>query len=321
MAKIYYRYNPDTDNYERVYPSMWTRMIAVGRVLLLSTVIGVSLFLIAYYGMSKPSEQIVKEDNSALRSQLSSMDRRLTTALGVLDDIKKRDDNFYRVMMQIEPVSRTSRFAGLDNDRRYADMAKLPDAQMLTEMARGIDILERALYAQSVSFDKLRESLMSQTDKLAHIPSILPINIIDYTIASGFGNRIDPIYGTPAFHAGLDFPADIGDPVFATAKGTVVSSGWRDGYGNCIDISHGYGYLTRYGHLSKINVRQGQEVVRGDKIGEVGSTGKSTGPHLHYEVRLNDEPQNPVDYYFLDLTPEQYSAMIRQAEEAGHAMD
>ena len=321
MPKIYYRYNPDTDNYERVYPSLFTRLLGWGRILLVSVVIGTVLFLIAFYGFASPSEQHLKEDNSALRTQLQIMDKRLNVALKVLDDIKNRDDNFYRVMMQIEPATRSQQYAGLENDARYASLAKLPDSKMLIELTRSIDILERGLYAQSLSFDKLRERLNSQTDKLAHIPSILPINLVDYTIASGFGNRIDPIYDTPKFHAGLDFPADMGDPVFSTARGKVVFAGWKSGYGNCIDIDHGYNYTTRYGHLSKIDVQQGQQVVRGDKIGEVGSTGKSTGPHLHYEVRLNGEPQNPVNYYFMDLTPEQYAAMIRQAEEAGHVMD
>lgn len=321
MGKIYYRYNPDTDNYERVYPSLLTRMAAWGRLLLLSCAIGTALFLVAFYGFASPTEEQLKEDNSALRKQLESLDGRLQYALKVMDDIRNRDDNFYRVMMQIEPVSQGQRYAGLENDMRYRDLAKMPDGKMLTELARSIDILERGLYAQSVSFDKLRTALETQNEKIAHIPSILPINVADYTIASGYGNRIDPIYSTPNFHAGIDFPANIGDAVFATADGEVVFAGWKGGYGNCIDISHGYNYLTRYGHLSKLNVRQGQHVVRGDKIGEIGSTGKSTGPHLHYEVRYKDEPQNPVNYYFMDLSPEQYSEMIHQAEQAGHVMD
>lgn len=321
MGKIYYRYNPDTDNYERIYPSLWTRLVGWGRILLLSCLIGAGLFVLVFYCFESPTEENLKEDNTILRKQLRDMDKRLQQALLVMDRIRDRDDNFYRVMMQIEPMSREQRFAGLDNDGRYRSFQKMPDGKMLAELARSLDILERGLYAQSASFDQLRTSLGSQSDKLAHIPSIMPINVADYTISSGYGNRIDPIYGTTKFHAGLDFPADIGDPVFATAKGKVIFAGWKGGYGNCIDISHGYGYTTRYGHLSAIDVIEGQEVVRGDKIGRVGSTGKSTGPHLHYEVRLKDEPQNPVNYYFMDLTPQQYDQMVRQAEEAGHVMD
>ncbi len=140
-------------------------------------------------------------------------------------------------------------------------------------------------------------------------------------MASGYGYRSDPVYRTLKFHEGLDYSADIGTPVYATGDGTVELAGWNKGYGNSIDISHGYNYLTRYAHLSEILVRQGQKVRRGDMIGKVGNTGKSTGPHLHYEVRLHGQPQNPVNYYFYDLTPEQYDDLIRLSENAGHVMD
>ena len=139
-------------------------------------------------------------------------------------------------------------------------------------------------------------------------------------MASGYGYRNAPIYGTSMFHSGLDFAAPMGTPVFATADGIVEESGWKGGYGNCIDLTHGYNYSTRYSHLSEILVEAGKNVKRGEMIGRVGSTGKSTGPHLHYEVRFKDEPQNPVNYYFMDLGPEEYSDMIRLAENAGHVM-
>lgn len=140
-------------------------------------------------------------------------------------------------------------------------------------------------------------------------------------MSSGYGVRRDPIYGSSKFHAGLDFAAKTGTPVFATADGVVTEAGRQSGYGNCIDISHGYNYLTRYAHLSEVLVKPGQEVKRGEMIGKVGSTGKSTGPHLHYEVRFKGEPQNPVNYYFMDVTPEQYAEMVQLAENAGHVMD
>ena len=156
---------------------------------------------------------------------------------------------------------------------------------------------------------------------MAHIPSIIPIDVKDYTMSSGYGYRRDPVYGSTKFHAGLDFAEKNGIPVYATGDGTVTVAERKSGYGNCIDIDHGYNYLTRYAHLSEILVSPGQSVKRGDYIGKVGSTGKSTGPHLHYEVRFKDEPQNPVNYYFMDLTPEQYAEMVREAENAGHVMD
>ena len=140
-------------------------------------------------------------------------------------------------------------------------------------------------------------------------------------MASGYGRRVDPVYGTIKMHEGMDFACDIGTPVYATGDGTVVSAEWNSGYGNLIEINHGYGYTTRYAHLSKIDVKPGQKVSRGDRIGASGNTGKSTGPHVHYEVRLRGVPQNPVNYYFYDLTPEEYAEMITHAENAGHVMD
>lgn len=249
------------------------------------------------------------------------MNRRLDNSLKVMEDIRNRDDNFYRVMLQIDPISFGQRYAGLDNEKRYREIEKMPDADLVKLLTQRLDLFERQLYAQSLSFDQLRESAVEQKEKLAHIPSIMPIDVKDYTMSSGYGYRSDPIYGTTKFHAGLDFAATMGTPVFATADGVVEEAGWKGGYGNCINLSHGYNYTTRYGHLSEILVPAGKNVKRGELIGRVGSTGKSTGPHLHYEVRFKDEPQNPVNYYFMDVAPEEYSEMIRLAENAGHVMD
>ena len=155
-----------------------------------------------------------------------------------------------------------------------------------------------------------------------HIPSIMPVAESSLRkMASGYGYRVDPVYGSGKFHEGMDFSAPIGIPVYATGDGKVTDAGWNQGYGNSIDINHGYDYLTRYAHLSKIMVKKGQDIKRGDLIGLVGNTGKSTGPHLHYEVRFKGTPQNPVRFYFQDLTPEQYNDLIHEAENASHVMD
>jgi len=322
MAKnIYYRYNPDTDNFERVYPTLKSRMAGAGKLLGMATLVGVAIFLIVFYGFDSPTEANLRTENAELRSQYAVLSRRLDNSLKVMAQIQNRDENFYRVMMQMDPMSRSQRLAGLDNESRYKKLGRLSDAALVTNLSRRLDLFDRQLYAQSQSFDQLRVTAINQKDKLAHIPSILPINIVDYTMSSGYGYRRDPVYGSSKFHEGLDFAASIGTPVFATADGIVTCAERRGGYGNCIDISHGYNYLTRFGHLSKILVEEGQKVKRGEMIGKVGSTGKSTGPHLHYEVRFKDEPQNPVNYYFMDLTPDQYAEMIRLAEDAGHVMD
>lgn len=318
---IKYRYNPDTDNFERIYPSWTSRLGWASLFIICSLGIGIGFYFILNYYLGSPTEESLRNENANLKSQYNILNRRLDNSLKVMEDIRNRDDNFYRVMMQMEPMSHGQRYAGLDNEKRYKDLQKMPDAGLVTILTQRLDLFDRLMYAQSQSFDQLKVAAGEQKEKIAHIPSVMPINVADYTMSSGYGYRSDPVYGTTKFHAGLDFAANMGTPVFATGDGVVASADRRSGYGNCIDISHGYNYLTRYAHLSEILVRPGQNVKRGDLIGKVGSTGKSTGPHLHYEVRFKDEPQNPVNYYFMDLTPQEYSAMVRDAENAGHVMD
>ena len=319
--KVFYCYNPETDNFERYYPSMRDRLMTLSRYLVAGAAIG-ALFAVGFYYLTGgPTENALRHENSELRSKYNVLSRRLDNSLKVMDNIKNRDDNFYRVMMQMEPLARSRRYAGLDNSSRYADIASLSDAALVTRVTQQMDLLDRQLYAQSLSFDQLKGGALEQKDKLAHIPSVLPINIKDFTMSSGYGYRRDPVYGAQRFHEGLDFAAPTGTEVYATADGIVEIADRKGGYGNMIDITHGYNYLTRYAHLSKIIVSEGDEVKRGQLIGYVGSTGKSTGPHLHYEVRFKDEPQNPVNYYFMDLTPEEYADMIQLAENAGHVMD
>lgn len=187
---------------------------------------------------------------------------------------------------------------------------------------RKLDRLDRMLVSQIKSFDFLAEQTADRKNRIDHIPAIQPVpEKYLRAMASGYGVRRDPVYGTMKFHEGMDFSAPIGTPVYATADGTVSTAAWKSAYGNLIEISHGYNYVTRYAHLSKIIARPGQQVKRGDLIGLVGNTGKSTGPHLHYEVRYRGQPQNPVNYYFFDITPEQYDQIIKLAENAGHVMD
>ena len=321
MKNVYYKYNPETDNYERIYPTLKDRLSDFARVALLALVIAAAAVAVVFLCYDTPTEQTLRAENRQLKTQYNILSRRLENSIKVMGNIQNRDDNFYRVMMQRDPLSRGQRLAGLENEQRYRDLQSLSDGKLITDLTRRLDYFDRCLYAQSLSFDQLREMASKQQDKIDHIPSVMPLNIDDYTVASGYGYRRDPVYGATAMHQGLDFAAKNGTNVYATADGRISVADWKGGYGNCIDIDHGYNYTTRYAHLSKITVHEGQMVRRGEKIGEVGSTGKSTGPHLHYEVRFKDQPQNPINYYFMDITPEVYAQMIRTAENAGHVMD
>jgi len=297
------------------------RLASWGRTWLIAAAIGVSLFLLVFYCFSSPTEESLRNENAQLRTQYSILSRRLDNSLKVMEHIQDRDDNFYRVMMQMDPVSRAQRHAGLDNESRYRELEKLSDAGLVTRLTQNMDLLERQLFVQVQSFDQLRVAMRQQKTRLEHIPSVFPVRLNEFTVSSGFGFRRDPIFGSSIFHEGLDFAALPGTPVYATADGVVSVAQRQAGFGNCIDIDHGFNYLSRYAHLNEILVKAGDSVRRGQMIGRVGSTGKSKGPHLHYEVRFKEEAQNPVNYCFMDLTPEQYAEIIQIADNAGNVLD
>ena len=320
--KVYYRFNTVTETYERVYPTRRQRIIAAIKQTFEGLSIGGFILLLLYYWIDLPREKRLREENTHLREQLTDLDRRLDASIAVMEAIADRDNNFYRVIMQAEPISDSRRYAGLENSSVFRQLNSLNDAGLVTEIDNKMDMLDRQLYSLIQSFDSLRVIASEQQDRLMHIPSIMPVAESSLRkMASGYGYRVDPVYGSGKFHEGMDFSAPIGTPVYATGDGKVTDAGWNQGYGNSIDINHGYDYLTRYAHLSKIMVKKGQDIKRGDLIGLVGNTGKSTGPHLHYEVRFKGTPQNPVRFYFQDLTPEQYNDLIHEAENASHVMD
>ena len=242
--------------------------------------------------------------------------------MGVMQDIQQRDDNLYRVVLQADPVSDAVRKAGYGGTNRYEQLRDMANADLVINTTQKLDMLNRQLYIQSKSFDEVVDLCKNHDEMLKCIPAIQPISNKDLRqTASGYGTRIDPIYGTTKFHAGMDFSAHPGTDVYATGDGTVVKVGWETGYGNTIEIDHGFGYLTRYAHLQGFNTKVGKKVVRGEIIGKVGSTGKSTGPHLHYEVYVKGQVVNPVNYYFMDLSAEDYDKMIQIAANHGKVFD
>ena len=322
LAKnIFYRYNPETDNFERFFPTLKMQLLSWVKAFIRALILFAIIFLFVFYVFESPTQKNLKEENKRLKTQYGVLSRRLDNTLKVIENIRERDNNFYRVMMQLDPLNNPNISYGFNSEERFRELSSLPDAKLVERLSNRMDLLENLIYTQIQSYDDLKKAIEENQEKLTHIPSILPINLNDYTMSSGYGYRRDPIYGLSKFHEGLDFAASNGTDVFATADGKVEVARREAGYGNCVDINHGFNYMSRYAHLSEILVKEGEEVKRGQLIGKVGSTGKSTGPHLHYEVRFKDEPQNPVNYYFMDLTPEQYSLMIQEAENAGHVMD
>lgn len=320
--KVFYRYNAATDQYERVYPDRRSRLWAGARAYVWAVAIVALGAVVLYNIFELPRERELRLRNERLEASVDNLSRRADRALAVMEDMAERDNNFYRAMMQAEPLSPARRYAGLERQRNFDSISALADEAIVHDVNNKLDRLDRMVYMQTKSFDYLAERVDSQKSRMSHMPAIQPVpEKYLRTMASGYGLRLDPVYGTMKFHEGLDFSAPVGTPVYATADGTVRSSAWQSAYGNMVEIDHGFNYTTRYAHLSKLIARPGQQVKRGDLIGLVGNTGKSTGPHLHYEVRYRGAPQNPVNYYFYDLSPQQYDELIRLAENAGHVMD
>jgi murein DD-endopeptidase MepM/ murein hydrolase activator NlpD len=272
--------------------------------------------------MGTPSENALRIENSELEARYEVLSHQLDEALGVLEDLQQRDDNLYRVILQTDPISPYIRKSGNGNINRYEHLEDMANADMIIENSQKIDYLKRQLYIQSKSYDEIIALCKQNDERLQCIPAIQPVANKDlkYT-ASGYGRRIDPIYKTVKFHHGMDFSANTGTPVYATGNGTVTMANRQSGYGLTIEIDHGFDYKTLYAHLSKILVKRGQKVKRGEIIGLVGSTGKSTGPHLHYEVVNKGRKVNPVNYYFMDLTEEEYDQMIQIAANHGKVYD
>ncbi len=322
MAKnILYRYNPETDNFERAYPSVGSRVLRWIKTGGVAFILAALMFAVVFYCLDSPTEENLRIENRQLRTQFNILNRRMDNSLKVLEHIRERDDNFYRVMMQIEPMGASQRLAGLDNESRYRELEDLSDADLVRQLSRRMDLIERQLLAQVQSFDQLRDAISREKEKMTHIPTIMPVDKRLFTIACGFGYRRDPISGHSKFHEGIDITAAKGTPVLATADGKVATAERKAGYGNYIEIDHGYNYSSRYAHLSELTVKQGDMVKRGQIIGRVGSSGISTGSHLHYEVRYKDESQNPINYLYMDINPEEYEDFTRKGENAGHLMD
>ena len=322
MRKVYYIYNPKTRTYDRVYPTFRQRVLHILKRLFVGMGFGAGSFILLIWIFGSPSENQLRIENSRLLAQYNVLSRRLDEALNVMQGIQQRDDNLYRVVLQADPVADAVRKAGYGGTNRYEELMDMANADLVVNTTQKMDMLNRQLYIQSKSFDEVVELFKDQDEMLQSIPAIQPVANKDLKrTASGYGTRIDPIYKTAKFHAGMDFSANTGTPVYATGNGRVKKAGWQSGYGKIIIVDHGFGYETWYAHLNKYNVRVGQKVIRGEVIGEVGNTGKSTGPHLHYEVHLKGKVMNPVNYYFMDLSAEEYDKMIELAANPGKVFD
>lgn len=322
MRKIYYMFNRATKKHDTMYAGWAQRLLMQLRSVVLFVVFGGLSFLCFYLVIETPSMRELQEENSKLLSQYKILSQRLDDAMGVMQNMQERDDNMYRVVLNAEPVSKAVRNAGYGGTNRYDELMDMDNSQLVVQTTQKMDMLAKQIYIQIKSFDELVGLSREQEDYLHHLPAIQPISNRDLKrTASGYGRRIDPVYKVPKFHNGMDFSCDMRTPVYATADGKVVSTKWKQGYGWTLEIDHGYGYVTRYAHLHSFTVRAGRNVVRGEQIALSGNSGKSTGPHLHYEVIVKGRHVNPINYYFMDLDADGYDEMLRMAENHGKVFD
>ena len=291
MAKSHFNINPDTLAMERVEHGFQYWLRRAGWYILGGVCLGIVFFYIFFSFFPSPKERQLMSEKQSLEAQYELLEKRCESMQLVLADLQQRDDN-------------------------------LANTQLAADLTRKVDLLEKQTYVQAKSYEEIIDLAKTREIRMENIPAIQPVLNKDLTrVASGYGVRIDPVYHVRKFHAGMDFTAPTGTEVFATGNGKVTFVGWRQGYGNTVVIDHGFGYETLYAHLFKALVRVGQKVNRSDIIGLVGSTGKSTGPHLHYEVHFQGHHVDPRNYYFYDLGPEQYDQMVQLSNNYGDMLD
>lgn len=322
MAGHKYGFNTDTLEYQKLEKTRKERLKSFTQHTITSIGVGFILLIVFSYYFNSPQEEALRKENEILLAKYTLLNKKVEEATKVIEDLEYRDDNLYRVIFEAEPIPSTIRRAGTGGVNKYENLSYLENSKIVINTSKKLDQLLKAIYVQSKSYDDVEDMVKNKVDMLASIPAILPIAIKDYKrVSSGFGYRMHPIYKQRIWHNGMDFTGKIGTPIYATGNGKVLKVGKENGHGKKIVIDHGFGYKTIYSHLSGYNVRKGQKVKRGDVIGYLGNTGVSTGPHLHYEVHKNNKANDPVNYYFNDLTAEAYDRIVEAAANTGQTMD
>ncbi len=323
MSKQHYKFNKETLTYEEVKVSLVKKTLKVALWLAPNIVIAFLLAFTSTRQIDSPKEKSLKAELQRYKKELDRINKDLDFVDSYLNEVENRDEAIYRQALHAKEFPQELRRMGTGGSDRYSYLADLTNAELLVSTSQKIDRLEKRLYAQSLSFNELLDLAKDKEKMLSCIPAIQPVRNSDLKRAvSGFGYRIDPIYKTTHLHTGIDFTADKGTEVYVTGDGyveAIENNHW--GYGKSIVINHGFGYQTRYAHLSAFKVRVGQKVKRGELIGLIGSTGKSTGPHLHYEVVKDGNKVDPIGYFHSDLTPEQYEKLLKMSENSYATMD
>lgn len=323
MKKIKYFYNTNTLRYEKLEMPLRVKLLRIFGFIAAALV---TAFLISYFAfqfVGSPNEKLLRMQNSSLKESYQDLNDELKNLEKQIKELEKRDNNVYRSIFEANPIPDSARAKEIEMEEEIKTVSGMTDNQLLSSIYYSIKNIKSRVNVQMESYKEIDSLIKNKEQLLAHTPAIQPVSNQDLSrIASGFGYRIDPVYKTVKMHAGLDFAAPQGTPIYATADGRITLAGNAgDGYGNHVIINHGYGYQTLYGHMVKVKGKVGQNVKRGEVIGWVGSTGKSTGPHCHYEVHKNGNKIDPVYFFYNDISPEQFDRLLKQAAASNQSFD
>jgi murein DD-endopeptidase MepM/ murein hydrolase activator NlpD len=323
MKKIKYYYNTHSLRYEKLETPFRVKLLRVFAFIATAIVTSAIISYFAFQFIGSPGEKILRTQNERLRTRFENMSDEVNSLEQQMAELEKRDNTVYRSIFEAKPIPDSVRAKELEKQKEIAKVEKMEDYEVVQSIHNTLKMLSGRINIQKRSYKEL-EGLMNNKEKiLAATPAIQPVSNKDLSrIASGFGYRIDPVYKSIKMHAGLDFAAPQGTPIYATANGRIKTSGYSSGgYGNHVVIDHGYGYETLYGHMVRVKARAGQQVTRGEIIGYVGTTGKSTGPHCHYEVHKNGNKIDPVYFFYNDLSPQQFDELLKRAQASNQSFD
>jgi murein DD-endopeptidase MepM/ murein hydrolase activator NlpD len=323
MKKIKYYYNTNTLRYEKLETPLRVTLLRVLGFISAAIVTAIIIVSIAYRYFPSANEKRLMQQNEGLRQNYLALDEQAKKLQKQLTELEKRDNEVYRAIFEANPIPDSARARELEYQKEIQLVQRMNQFDLESSIIQTLNNLNRRMHSQEKSYVQIDQFIRNKEELLACTPAIQPLSNKDLKrIASGFGHRIDPVYKTVKFHAGLDFTAPQGTPIYASANGVVrVAAHLGTGYGNHVVINHGYGYETLYGHMFRVKAKPGQRVKRGEIIGYVGSTGKSTGPHCHYEVRKNGRHLDPVYFFYNDLTPEQFDRILKMASVSNQSFD
>ncbi len=325
MAKVKYYYDSETLSYQKIDRKKGRRL-GIAFLYVLGTFLAGFVLLVIYLNIpliETPREKALKRELENMELQYAVLNKKMDQIQNVLANVEDRDNNIYRLYFEANPIPEEQRKAGFGGINRYRNLEGFDNSKLIIETNKRMDILSKQIVVQSKSLDEIAVLAREKEDLLAAIPAIQPVKNENLKrIASGYGWRSDPFTKVRKFHYGMDFSAPRGTPVYATGDGRVERADNRStGYGNHIRIDHGYGYTSLYAHLYKYNVRVGQKVQRGDVIGFVGSTGRSEAPHLHYEIFKDEDRINPINFYYGNLSPEEFDQVLEKAQQENQSLD